>query len=171
MHFRAVKRPGGDGSAGVAADGEDVAREAQAELRSDRGRVAKRVDGEANQDVIRAAFRDEGFQRLLVHVVLEVRLRNANVDDLVHAGAVQVERTWVGPDRSDGERALDSMAGGDQLVGYVAHLAARVLGDHQHAHFSRSLMMTAIWLAISLGLPFNMWAPSPFGGVNMRRTR
>src|SRR4029077_1708659 len=153
------------------AEGKDVAREAESQLRGHRRRVAERVDGEADQDVIRAPFRDEGLQRLLVHVVLKVRLRDTHVDDLVHTGAVQVERTWVGPDRGHGERAVECATGCDQLIGDVADLASSLLGHYQHGHFSRSLMMTAIWPAMSPGLPFNICAPSPFGGVNMRRTR
>ena len=108
---------------------------------------------------------------MLVDVVLEFGLLDLDVDDVVHAGAVHVQRTRVGADHRHRQGTAELAPRRDQLKSDITDLSTQMLRDDEHAHFNRSLTMSEIWRAISAGLPWSTWAPSPLGGANIRRTR
>ncbi len=173
VHLRAVEGPLGDELAAVVADAEHVRGEAEPELRGQRGRVAHRVDGEAEQDHAGAPLAHERLDRVLVDVVLELLLLDGDGDDLVDPLDVDGvrERGRVARDDGDGDRAAERLRGADELQGHRAKLAPDVLGDDEDAHAVLSSTISLIRAAISPGSPSSISAPSPFGGTNIRRTR
>ena len=172
VRLRAVEGTGGNDRVAVVGDREDVACEAEPELGRDGACVAHAVDGEAEQDGCRLPLCEQRLERVLVDVVLELRLLDADVDDLVDARAVHVERRRVGTDHSHRHRVSERACRRDQLVGHVTHVSLHMLGQDEHAaHASRSLTSSTMRCATCAGPPSSISAPAPRGGVNIRRTR
>ena len=171
VELRAVEGPRGDDGAGLVGKGEHIAREAEPELRGHRTAVTHAVDREAEQDHIRAPLGDERLERGLVGVVLELGLLSSDMDDLVDAFTVDVERGRVGRDHGDGHRTGELARGRDQLVGDVAYAALQVVRDHQHTHTSFSRTIATMRSATSAAPPSSISAPAPLVGVNIVRTR
>ena len=152
-------------------DGEDVACEAEPELRRDRAAVAHAVDREAEQDDVGLPLREQALERRLVDVVLELGLRDPDVHDLVDAVAAHVERGGIVADHGHRYRASELPGRRDELVGHVAHGALQLFRDDKNAHESRSFRSSAIRCATCAASPSISSAPAPRGGANMRRTR
>ncbi len=171
VHLRAVERARCDERVAVAGDREDVAREAEPELRGHRSAEAHAVHREPEEDDLGLPLLEQSLERVLVDVVLELGLLDADVHDLVDALTVHVERRRIAADHRDRHGAADRARGRDQLVRHVADGALEVLGDDEHAHVRRSSTSSAIRCATCAGFPSSISAPSPRGGVNMRRTR
>ena len=172
MHLGAVEGSAGDDPARLDGEPEDVAGEAEAEFGGDRRGVPHAVHGEAEDDDLGLPLTDEGFEGILVDVVLELVPAGADGDDLVDSLEVDEvgESCRVGGDDGDAHGAGQLLGSGHELAGDVAQAPVEVLGDDERAaHDSRPFTSSAMRTATATASSPSSSAPAPRSGTYILR--